>query len=348
MSDVKDILGMPRAGAAGGEEKPDKSKKRKEEEKIKRPEGMSREAFALLRGSHPIIASQMVASVKKKDVLAKPKPSTKGNVTYQYRQFKNQARTDGLELWHWVKCYKGANGDIRDPEESEYPMVKFNKKVSGAASFAGCAKQRADGWCTAMRRAELRGRVCPSLWLRRCSCTSTTTTSTTSLSGPTAVTGAARRRTTCSTWLNASTCAGTSLPTDTRCGTRYRASLAAIKGYPKALQGGIVAAARSTLAWRACQGRAGAPTAPARLTRSGRLRPGHLRRRRCAAWCVRHGRLRVVTSQAFLRAVLCRPVPTRVVSPHRATTFTMCVRPSAWPTARQQVALMLSTDSGSP
>ncbi|KAG2439980.1 hypothetical protein HXX76_004098 [Chlamydomonas incerta] len=125
MADVKDILGMSRPGPA--EEKAPAPKEKKE--KMKRPEGMSREAFALLGGSHPIIASQFATSTKKNDILKKPKPSTKGIITYQYRSFKNSARTDGLELRHWLKCYKGANGVIREPDDSEYPYAKYNKKV---------------------------------------------------------------------------------------------------------------------------------------------------------------------------------------------------------------------------
>lgn len=91
---------------------------------------MSREAFALLGASHPIISSQLTTSSKKSDLLKKPKPSTKGIVTYQYRTFTNSARTDGLELSHWLKCYKGANGVIREPDETEYPYAKYNKKVT--------------------------------------------------------------------------------------------------------------------------------------------------------------------------------------------------------------------------
>ncbi|EFJ48896.1 hypothetical protein VOLCADRAFT_104620 [Volvox carteri f. nagariensis] len=73
--------------------------------------------------------SQLASSLKKNDILKKPKPSTKGIITYQYRPFKNAARTDGLELLHWLKCYKGANGVIREPDDSEYPYAKYNKKV---------------------------------------------------------------------------------------------------------------------------------------------------------------------------------------------------------------------------
>ncbi|GIL77195.1 hypothetical protein Vretimale_3151 [Volvox reticuliferus] len=127
MADVKDILGVPRAGPSQPDEKAPAPKEKKE--KIKRPEGMSREAFALLGGSHPIISSQLASSLKKNDMLKKPKPSTKGIITYQYRPFRNAARTDGLELFHWLKCSKGANGVIREPDDSEYPYAKYNKKV---------------------------------------------------------------------------------------------------------------------------------------------------------------------------------------------------------------------------
>ncbi|KXZ46822.1 hypothetical protein GPECTOR_40g556 [Gonium pectorale] len=130
MADVKDILGMGRSGPAAADDKGTEKPAKPVKEKLKRPEGMSREAFALLRGTgHPIVASQFVSSIKKNDVLKKPKPSTKGIVTYQYKPFKNQARTDGLELSHWVKCHKGANGIIREPDDSEYPYAKYNKKV---------------------------------------------------------------------------------------------------------------------------------------------------------------------------------------------------------------------------
>ncbi|GFR42025.1 hypothetical protein Agub_g2841, partial [Astrephomene gubernaculifera] len=127
MADVKDILGMSRSGPAQAEEKAPAPKEKKE--KIKRPEGMSREAFALLGASHPILSSQFASNLKKNDMLKKPKPSTKGIITYQYRPFKNSARTDGLELFHWLKCSKGANGVIREPEDTEYPYAKYNKKV---------------------------------------------------------------------------------------------------------------------------------------------------------------------------------------------------------------------------
>lgn len=62
MADVKDILGMPRAS-----DKTEVQPKPKEQ-RAKRPEGMSREAFALLDGSHPIVPSSFVSDMAKKQV----------------------------------------------------------------------------------------------------------------------------------------------------------------------------------------------------------------------------------------------------------------------------------------
>jgi DNA methyltransferase 1-associated protein 1 len=91
MADVKDILGVPRAPQGEATAAPAQKAK---PERMKRPEGMSREAFALLGGSNPVIPSHLLDGLKKKDKLAKPKASTKGTVIYRYKQFKNQARWD--------------------------------------------------------------------------------------------------------------------------------------------------------------------------------------------------------------------------------------------------------------
>ena len=54
MSDVKDILGLPRQGSEGRQEKRTHATK---SAAPKVPKGMSREAFALLDQSHPIMPS---------------------------------------------------------------------------------------------------------------------------------------------------------------------------------------------------------------------------------------------------------------------------------------------------
>lgn len=50
-------------------------------------------------------------------------------MTWRWQPFANPARTDGLGLEHWVKCYKDQSGNTRPAEEGEYSFAKFNKKV---------------------------------------------------------------------------------------------------------------------------------------------------------------------------------------------------------------------------
>lgn len=81
MADVRDILGVPRGGAFA--EKPDAPAKPKD--RMQRPAGMSREAFALLGGSHPIVPSVLTEELRKKEDLKglkqKRKSSAKGQVS---------------------------------------------------------------------------------------------------------------------------------------------------------------------------------------------------------------------------------------------------------------------------
>ncbi|CAL8472085.1 g11627 [Coccomyxa elongata] len=129
MADVRDILGVPRGGASA--EKPDAPAKPKE--RMQRPAGMSREAFALLGGSHPIVPSVLTEELRKKEDLKglkqKRKSSAKGQVTWRWQPFSNPARTDDLRLEHWVKCYKDPAGKVRPADEGEYSFAKYNKKM---------------------------------------------------------------------------------------------------------------------------------------------------------------------------------------------------------------------------
>lgn len=81
MSDVKDILGVSRAGGQ-------KADGKKEKEKVQRPAGMSREAFALLDGSHPIPPSLAGDLRKKSDLqgLKEKRKASKGNVSLPCHQ----------------------------------------------------------------------------------------------------------------------------------------------------------------------------------------------------------------------------------------------------------------------
>ena len=127
MADVKDILGVPRGSGASVQQDAPKIK-----ERMQRPAGMSREAFALLDGSHPLPPSHLAGDLNKKAALAglkqKRKLSSKGLSTYQFRPFNNPARKDGLLLQHWVKCFKDTAGKLREADET-YPFAKFNKQV---------------------------------------------------------------------------------------------------------------------------------------------------------------------------------------------------------------------------
>lgn len=135
MADIKDIMGVSRMGEAPAEKPAPKAKA----PRMKRPEGMSREAFALLGDSHPIMSS-IEQLVPKKDVKAKPKPSTKGIVTWLYRPFSSTARTDGYELKKWTKTFKDAHGRIKEPDDADYYFAKFNKHVrAGIACMGGSA-----------------------------------------------------------------------------------------------------------------------------------------------------------------------------------------------------------------
>ena len=62
MGDVKDILGLNRGGTSDAA--PVKKEKPKEPQ---RPKGLSREAFSLLYGQHPIAPSRLLNEVCKKE-----------------------------------------------------------------------------------------------------------------------------------------------------------------------------------------------------------------------------------------------------------------------------------------
>ena len=100
MADVRDILGVAGKGPATGDEAKPKAK-----EARVRPKGMSREAFALLDGSHPLGTTHLAEGLlkKQKDKQQKARPNLKVQVVWRHKPFHNKARTDGLELVHWEK-----------------------------------------------------------------------------------------------------------------------------------------------------------------------------------------------------------------------------------------------------
>ena len=52
-----------------------------------------------------------------------------GTVVWECQKFHNSARTDGLQLSHWIKCLKDSSGEVRLAEPGPYHFAKYDKKV---------------------------------------------------------------------------------------------------------------------------------------------------------------------------------------------------------------------------
>ena len=111
-ADVRSALSIHDAPSTPGPSQP----KKLSGASTKKPEGISRELYSLIGPSAPTLAAQ----------LAKPRLKQKPNlgsvgktrwcvsilfhsssaslVCREYRAFRNTARSDGLELQHWVKA----------------------------------------------------------------------------------------------------------------------------------------------------------------------------------------------------------------------------------------------------
>ena len=124
MSDIKDIMGLPKHGA----DPVDVKEKKEKEPKLQKPKGMSREAFALLSASHPLMPSQLMGEIDADtDTKNEKRKKFRGKISYEWRPFKNPSRNDDLELCHWVKCYTNtATNSKIIPSEQEYPFAKYN------------------------------------------------------------------------------------------------------------------------------------------------------------------------------------------------------------------------------
>jgi DNA methyltransferase 1-associated protein 1 len=113
MSDIKDILGISRDASAGA------SRPRAPKPSVKKPEGMSREVFALLHqdgGGSTVPLAPTSAAVN--EGLLKEKRARM--VGWEWKEFHNSGRTDGLRLSHWAR-----NND----KSTEYTFARFNKPV---------------------------------------------------------------------------------------------------------------------------------------------------------------------------------------------------------------------------
>ncbi|WJX79888.1 swr complex subunit, variant 2 [Trifolium repens] len=110
--DAKDILGLHKTSFPSSIEK----KSRPPKESQRKPDGISREVYALTGGMPSLMPSIDASQLKKKH-------SPHEKVTWQWLPFTNSARKDDLHLYHWVRIVNGVlpTGD--------YSFAKYNKSV---------------------------------------------------------------------------------------------------------------------------------------------------------------------------------------------------------------------------
>ncbi|KAL4197724.1 hypothetical protein AMTRI_Chr04g189720 [Amborella trichopoda] len=113
MADAKDILGLPKTHFPSTQEKRPKPPK----ESQRKPDGVSREVYALMGGLPPLMPTLDISQLKRKP------PSDKEKISWQWLPFTSSARTDNLKLYHWVKIVNGV------PPTGDYSFAKYNKSV---------------------------------------------------------------------------------------------------------------------------------------------------------------------------------------------------------------------------
>ncbi|KAG9150308.1 hypothetical protein Leryth_017615 [Lithospermum erythrorhizon] len=111
--DAKDILGLPKNPISLSLEKKPKPNK----ESHRKPDGISREVYALTGGFSPLMPSIDVNQIKRKT------QSQNEKVAWQWLPFTNSARKDNLQLYHWVRVVNSV------PPTGDYSFAKYNKSV---------------------------------------------------------------------------------------------------------------------------------------------------------------------------------------------------------------------------
>ncbi|KAK3194338.1 hypothetical protein Dsin_025648 [Dipteronia sinensis] len=110
--DAKDILGLSKNQLPIAQEK----KSRPQKETQRKPDGVSREVYALTGGLAPLMPSIDASQLKKR-------PPSDEKITWQWLHFTNSARKDNLHLYHWVRVVNG------NPPTGDYSFAKYNKSV---------------------------------------------------------------------------------------------------------------------------------------------------------------------------------------------------------------------------
>ncbi|KAF5014801.1 hypothetical protein F66182_14088 [Fusarium sp. NRRL 66182] len=143
-ADVRDMLDLP----ADGQPRPTKKQKVAE----KRPEGITRELFALLGEKAPPIALN--------ENKYKLKKSNRRAIPWRMTEFKNEARSDGLVLRHWkkmepvnrlddAKMEVEQTTDGTQEEHGQYAFAKYNIKAQVPSRYTDEQYQRhlqSDDW----------------------------------------------------------------------------------------------------------------------------------------------------------------------------------------------------------
>ncbi|XP_044493707.1 SWR1-complex protein 4-like [Mangifera indica] len=110
--DAKDILGLPKTQLPLTQDK----KSRLQKEPQRKPDGISREVYALTGGLAPLMPSIDVSLLKKG-------PPSDEKITWRWLPFTNSARKDDLQLYHWVRVVNGI------PPTADYSFAKYKKSV---------------------------------------------------------------------------------------------------------------------------------------------------------------------------------------------------------------------------
>ncbi|OBZ70255.1 SWR1-complex protein 4 [Grifola frondosa] len=113
-ADVRSILSLPNPSVAPSAliRRPSTT------ERPRKPEGIPRELYALIGPTAPTLAAQFT----KPRLKQKPNLGSGSRVKWEWKPFKNGARTDSLELSHWAKA--GADPD------ADYPFAKYNVQAN--------------------------------------------------------------------------------------------------------------------------------------------------------------------------------------------------------------------------
>ncbi|KAF8450496.1 hypothetical protein L210DRAFT_956608 [Boletus edulis BED1] len=106
-SDIRSALSLPQSTPAPAHHR------RTHPSTTKKPDGISRELYSLIGPSAPSLAAHLA----KPRLRQKPNLGGGGTVKWEHRPFGNSARSDTLQLFHWVKQ--------SDPI-GDYPFAKYN------------------------------------------------------------------------------------------------------------------------------------------------------------------------------------------------------------------------------